>query len=98
MEFLPSWQDEGGNITNLKDHLNYQNSADKCLQGCIFNISHHHIFFFRPFPLNTINVTEDKPVGEIIARVKATDLDEDSSITYSFKTQQDMFSLDPCKF
>lgn len=55
-------------------------------------------FFFRPFPLNTINVTEDKPVGEIIARVKATDLDEDSSITYSFKTQQDMFSLDPCKF
>lgn len=63
-----------------------------------FQHSSSSYFFFRPFPLNTINVTEDKPVGEIIARVKATDLDEDSSITYSFKTQQDMFSLDPCKF
>ncbi|KAM7120548.1 cadherin-related family member 3-like isoform 2-T2 [Molossus nigricans] len=50
---------------------------------------------FEPFPLNTINVTEEKPVGEIIGRVKATDQDEDSSITYSFKTQQEMFGLDP---
>ena len=43
-------------------------------------------------------MTEKKPVGEIIARVKATDPDEDSSITYSFKTQQGMFGLDPGKF
>ncbi|KAM8770082.1 cadherin-related family member 4-like [Rhynchonycteris naso] len=50
---------------------------------------------FEPFLLNTINVTEKKPVGEIIARVKATDRDEDSSITYSFRTQQEMFGLDP---
>ncbi|XP_035866588.1 cadherin-23-like isoform X7 [Phyllostomus discolor] len=50
---------------------------------------------FEPFPLDTINVTEKKTVGEIIARVKATDQDEDSSITYSFKTQQGMFGLDP---
>lgn len=59
---------------------------------------HQHIFFFRPFPLNSINVTEKKPVGDIIAKVKATDRDEDSSITFSFKTQQEMFALDPCKF
>nr|XP_012634942.1 cadherin-23 [Microcebus murinus] len=50
---------------------------------------------FEPFPLDSINVTEKKPVGEIIARVKATDRDKDSSITYSFKTQQEMFGLDP---
>ncbi|KAM5303185.1 cadherin-related family member 4-like isoform 2-T3 [Glossophaga mutica] len=50
---------------------------------------------FEPFPLDTINVTEKKPVGEMIGRVKATDQDEDSSITYSFKTQQGMFGLDP---
>ncbi|XP_051704844.2 cadherin-related family member 4 isoform X1 [Oryctolagus cuniculus] len=50
---------------------------------------------FEPFPLNLINVTEKMPVGEIIARVKATDRDEDSSITYSFKTQQEVFRLDP---
>ncbi|XP_066210314.1 cadherin-related family member 3-like isoform X5 [Saccopteryx leptura] len=52
---------------------------------------------FVPFLLNTINVTEKKPVGEIIARVKATDRDEDSSITYSFRTQQEMFGLDPLR-
>ncbi|XP_077652556.1 cadherin-related family member 4-like [Urocitellus parryii] len=52
---------------------------------------------FEPFPLDSINVTEKKPVGEIIARVKATDRDEDNSITYSFKTQQEMFGLDPLK-
>ncbi|XP_029417406.1 protocadherin Fat 3-like [Nannospalax galili] len=50
---------------------------------------------FQPFPLNSINVTEKKPVGEFLARVKATDRDEDNSITYSFKTQQEMFALDP---
>lgn len=55
-------------------------------------------FFFRPFPFNSINVTEKKPVGEIIAKVKATDRDENSSITYSLKTQQEMFGLDPRKF
>lgn len=55
-------------------------------------------YFFRPFPLNSINVTENKPVGEIVARVKATDRDEDSNISYSFKTQQEKFGLDPCKF
>ncbi|KAM9650802.1 LOW QUALITY PROTEIN: cadherin-related family member 4-like [Trichechus inunguis] len=49
---------------------------------------------FDAFPLDSINVTENKPVGEIIVRVKATDRDEDSSITYSFKTQQAMFDLD----
>ncbi|XP_047418076.1 cadherin EGF LAG seven-pass G-type receptor 2-like [Sciurus carolinensis] len=52
---------------------------------------------FEPFPLDSINVTEKKPVGEIIARVKAIDPDEDSSITYSFKTKQEMFALDPFK-
>ncbi|XP_069853366.1 cadherin-related family member 4-like [Dipodomys merriami] len=50
---------------------------------------------FEPFPLDSINVTEKKRVGEIIAKVKATDPDEDSSITYSFKRQQEMFALDP---
>ncbi|XP_057360439.1 cadherin-related family member 3-like isoform X2 [Manis pentadactyla] len=50
---------------------------------------------FEPFPLNSINVTENKPVGEIVARVKATDRDEDSNISYSFKTQQKKFGLDP---
>ncbi|KAM4874040.1 cadherin-related family member 3-like [Thomomys bottae] len=50
---------------------------------------------FEPFPLDSINVTEKKRVGGIIAKVKATDRDEDSSITYSFKTQQEMFALDP---
>ncbi|KAI5946616.1 Cadherin-related family member 3 [Manis javanica] len=52
---------------------------------------------FEPFPLNSINVTENKPVGEIVARVKATDRDEDSNISYSFKTQQEKFGLDPFK-
>ncbi|XP_066095328.1 cadherin-related family member 4-like isoform X3 [Saccopteryx bilineata] len=52
---------------------------------------------FVPFLLNTINVTEKKPVGEIIARVKATDRDEDSSITYSLRTQQETFGLDPLR-
>ncbi|KAM9077026.1 LOW QUALITY PROTEIN: cadherin-related family member 3-like [Megaptera novaeangliae] len=48
----------------------------------------------EPFPLNSINVTEEKPVGEIIARVKPTD-DEDGGITYTFRTQQEKFALDP---
>ncbi|KFO37555.1 Protocadherin Fat 2 [Fukomys damarensis] len=50
---------------------------------------------FEPFPLDSINVTEKKAVGEIVARVKAIDPDEDTSITYAFKTQQEMFGLDP---
>nr|XP_054093342.1 protocadherin Fat 4-like isoform X1 [Callithrix jacchus] len=50
---------------------------------------------FEPFPLDAINVTEKKSVGEVIARVKATDQDEDSSIIYSFKTQQKMFGFNP---
>ncbi|XP_041523886.1 cadherin-23-like [Microtus oregoni] len=50
---------------------------------------------FEPFPMDSINVTEKKPIGDFVARVKATDCDEDSSITYSFKTQQEMFALDP---
>ncbi|KAM6202294.1 cadherin-related family member 4-like [Rhynchocyon petersi] len=49
---------------------------------------------FEAFPLDSINVTENTPVGEIIARVKATDRDEDSSITYAFRTRQTMFDLD----
>lgn len=43
-------------------------------------------------------MTERKPIGDFVARVKATDRDEDSSITYSFKTKQEMFALDPRKF
>uniref|UniRef100_A0A8C5KS29 Cadherin related family member 17 n=1 Tax=Jaculus jaculus TaxID=51337 RepID=A0A8C5KS29_JACJA len=50
---------------------------------------------FEQFPLNSLNVTENKPIGEIIARLKATDRDEDSSIIYSFKTQEERFGLDP---
>ncbi|KAM8979832.1 cadherin-related family member 3-like isoform 1-T1 [Sarcophilus harrisii] len=50
---------------------------------------------FESFPFNSINVTEKKSVGDIIARAKASDRDEDSSITYSFKTQQTVFGLDP---
>ncbi|XP_007504084.2 protocadherin Fat 4 [Monodelphis domestica] len=50
---------------------------------------------FESFPFDSINVTEKKSVGDIIARAKATDLDEDSNITYSFKTQQTVFGLDP---
>ncbi|XP_036616545.1 cadherin-related family member 3-like [Trichosurus vulpecula] len=50
---------------------------------------------FESFPFNSINVTEKKSVGDIIARAKATDRDEDSNITYSFKTQQTVFGLDP---
>ncbi|CAH7482342.1 Gm28710 [Phodopus roborovskii] len=50
---------------------------------------------FEPFPMDSINVTEKKPIGDIVARVKATDRDEDNSIIYSFKTQQEMFGLDP---
>ncbi|XP_063142978.1 cadherin-related family member 3-like [Rattus norvegicus] len=50
---------------------------------------------FEPFPMDSINVTEKKPIGDFVTRVKATDRDEDSSITYSFKTQQEMFGLDP---
>ncbi|KAL6084942.1 hypothetical protein STEG23_037235, partial [Scotinomys teguina] len=50
---------------------------------------------FEPFPMDSVNVTEKKPIGDFVARVKATDRDEDSSITYSFKTQQEMFGLDP---
>lgn len=48
--------------------------------------------------MDSINVTEKKPIGDFVARVKATDRDEDSSIMYSFKTQQEMFALDPRKF
>lgn len=48
--------------------------------------------------MDSINVTEKKPTGSFLARVKATDRDKDSSIMYSFKTQQEMFGLDPCKF
>lgn len=48
--------------------------------------------------MDSINVTEKKPIGDFVARVKATDRDEDSSIMYSFKTKQEMFALDPCKF
>lgn len=55
--------------------------------------------FCRPFLLNSINATGKKnPVGGIIARVKATDRDEDNSITYSFRTQQEKFVLDSFKF
>ncbi|XP_035307395.1 cadherin-related family member 3 [Cricetulus griseus] len=50
---------------------------------------------FEPFPMDSINVTEKKPTGSFLARVKATDRDKDSSIMYSFKTQQEMFGLDP---
>ncbi|XP_058513422.1 cadherin-related family member 4-like [Ochotona princeps] len=50
---------------------------------------------FEPFPLDVINVTEKKPVGEMITRVKATDRDGVGSITYSFKTRQEVFGLDP---
>ncbi|GAB1294962.1 Predicted gene 28710 [Apodemus speciosus] len=50
---------------------------------------------FEPFPMDSINVTEKRPIGDFVARVKATDRDEDSSIMYSFKTQQEMFALDP---
>ncbi|KAM6152003.1 cadherin EGF LAG seven-pass G-type receptor 1-like [Erethizon dorsatum] len=49
---------------------------------------------FEPFPLDSINVTEKTPIGEIVARIRAIDRDGDS-ITYSFKTQQEMFGLDP---
>lgn len=71
-----------------------------CKGICKFECSTFSFLFIfvRPFPLNLINVTEKMPVGEIIARVKATDRDEDSSITYSFKTQQEVFRLDPGKF
>nr|XP_042130356.1 cadherin-related family member 4-like [Peromyscus maniculatus bairdii] len=51
---------------------------------------------FEPFPMDSINVTEKKPIGDFVARVKATDRDQDSSIMYSFKTHQEMFALDPC--
>ncbi|XP_051007443.1 protocadherin Fat 4-like [Acomys russatus] len=50
---------------------------------------------FERFPMDSINVTEKKPIGDFVARVKATDRDEDNSIMYSFKTQQEMFGLDP---
>ncbi|XP_040591092.1 protocadherin Fat 4-like [Mesocricetus auratus] len=50
---------------------------------------------FEPFPMDSINVTEKKPIGDFVARVKATDRDKDSSIIYSFKTQQEVFGLDP---
>ncbi|XP_076422154.1 cadherin-related family member 4-like isoform X3 [Peromyscus maniculatus bairdii] len=50
---------------------------------------------FEPFPMDSINVTEKKPIGDFVARVKATDRDQDSSIMYSFKTHQEMFALDP---
>nr|XP_034374834.1 cadherin-related family member 3-like [Arvicanthis niloticus] len=50
---------------------------------------------FEPFPMDSINVTEKKPIGDFVARVKATDRDEDGSIMYSFKTQQERFGLDP---
>ncbi|NP_001365537.1 uncharacterized protein LOC102640594 precursor [Mus musculus] len=50
---------------------------------------------FEPFPMDSINVTEKKPIGDFVARVKATDRDEDSTVMYSFKTQQEMFALDP---
>uniref|UniRef100_A0A286XG17 Cadherin domain-containing protein n=1 Tax=Cavia porcellus TaxID=10141 RepID=A0A286XG17_CAVPO len=49
---------------------------------------------FEPFPLDSINVTEQTPIGETVTRVRATDPDEDS-ITYSFTTQQEVFGLDP---
>ncbi|XP_055468880.1 cadherin-related family member 4-like [Psammomys obesus] len=49
---------------------------------------------FEPFPTDSINVTENKPIGDFVARVKATDRDEDSTIVYSFKTQQEIFGLD----
>ncbi|KAL1778194.1 protocadherin Fat 2 isoform X1 [Sigmodon hispidus] len=49
----------------------------------------------EPFPMDSINVTEKKPIGDFVARVKARDHDEDSSIMYSFKTHQKMFGLDP---
>ncbi|XP_005377253.1 PREDICTED: protocadherin Fat 2 isoform X2 [Chinchilla lanigera] len=49
---------------------------------------------FEAFPLDSINVTEKTPIGEIVARLRAIDRDEDS-ITYAFKTQQEMFGLDP---
>ncbi|CAD7687152.1 unnamed protein product [Nyctereutes procyonoides] len=44
---------------------------------------------FLPFPLNSVNVTKKN----VLARVKAPDQDEDSPITSSFKTQQEMFGL-----
>ncbi|KAM5236432.1 cadherin-related family member 4-like [Ctenodactylus gundi] len=50
---------------------------------------------FKPFPLDSVNVTEKKAIGETVARVRATDQDKDSVIVYSFKTQQEMFGLDP---
>uniref|UniRef100_A0A7M4FAA7 Cadherin domain-containing protein n=1 Tax=Crocodylus porosus TaxID=8502 RepID=A0A7M4FAA7_CROPO len=50
---------------------------------------------FVPFPLDSINVTENVPVGTIITRVNATDRDANSNIIYEFSTPQTVFCLDP---
>ncbi|KYO38697.1 cadherin-related family member 4-like [Alligator mississippiensis] len=50
---------------------------------------------FVPFPLDSINVTENVPVGTIITRVNATDRDANSNIIYAFSTPQTVFCLDP---
>lgn len=99
LELLNSWQDEGNIITSPKDSLQVIRTEQVCAYKSAFaTFFHQHFFFFRPFLLNSINVTEEKPVGEIIARVKPTDWDEDGGITYTFRSQQEKFALDPCKF
>ncbi|XP_055509569.1 cadherin-related family member 3-like [Leucoraja erinacea] len=48
---------------------------------------------FKKFPKDTIDVSENEPVGTIIATIEATDRDDGNMVTYKLATPVDRFNL-----
>ncbi|XP_078275540.1 cadherin-related family member 3-like [Rhinoraja longicauda] len=48
---------------------------------------------FKKFPKDTVDVSENEPVGTIITTVEASDRDDGNMVTYKFATPVDRFNL-----